>query len=367
MSLSEVINLFELGGNLRSIRPYGRSHINETYLIETLGENGSSRYILQKVNTDVFPKVEKIMENVVRITTYLSEKVREHGGNPDREVLHVVPTKDGKNCCHLEGRGYYRMYRFIDGASRLETARSPEDFHEGAFAYGNFQSMLIDFPTDALYETIPDLHNIKQSIERLYQAADEDRLFRLASAAKEWDQIMRHKDNVEALETAICHQHLPVRVTHNNIRLNNVLLDNESGKGLCVINLDAVMPGILPYDFGDALRFGANTAAEDETNRKKVSFDLHLYQMELWGYLEGCDGSITKKEILLLPRGVLVVTFEHAVRYLTDYLFGDRYFTAAYEEHNLDRCRNQLELLKDIESKWESLIRITMHMVRQYA
>ena len=312
------------------------------------------KYILQRINTEIFHDVDGLMENIVGVTDYLRKKIKAAGGDFEREALQVVPTKDGASYCRAEG-GCYRMYRFISNAVSYDAVRSPGDFYESALAFGTFQSLLSDYPAETLHETIPDFHNTPKRFADFCQAVNKDVMGRVALARKEIDFLMEREQELSILTDLQEAGELPLRVTHNDTKLNNVMLDAETGKGVCVIDLVTVMPGLSINDFGDSIRFGANTAAEDETDLSKVSLDLGLYEQYVNGFLKGCQGSLTKKELELLPMGAKMMTMECGMRFLADYLSGDTYFRIHKEHHNLDRCRTQLALTADMERKWEQM------------
>ena len=247
------------------------------------------------------------------------------------------------------------MYRFISNAVSYDAVRSPGDFYESALAFGTFQSLLSDYPAETLHETIPDFHNTPKRFADFCQAVNKDVMGRVALARKEIDFLMEREQELSVLTDLQKAGELPLRVTHNDTKLNNVMLDAKTGKGVCVIDLDTVMPGLSVNDFGDSIRFGANTAAEDETDLSKVSLDLGLYEQYVNGFLKGCQGSLTKKELEMLPMGAKMMTMECGMRFLADYLSGDTYFRIHKEHHNLDRCRTQLALTADMERKWEQM------------
>ena len=354
MDKHEIVQLFALEGTIAGVQEYGSGHINRTELVEMEKDGQREKYILQRINTEIFHDVDGLMENIVGVTDYLRKKIKAAGGDFEREALQVVPTKDGASYCRAEG-GCYRMYRFISNAVSYDAVRSPGDFYESALAFGTFQSLLSDYPAETLHETIPDFHNTPKRFADFCQAVNKDVMGRVALARKEIDVLMERELELSILTDLQEAGELPLRVTHNDTKLNNVMLDAETGKGVCVIDLDTVMPGLSINDFGDSIRFGANTAAEDETDLSKVSLDLGLYEQYVNGFLKGCQGSLTKKELELLPMGAKMMTMECGMRFLADYLSGDTYFRIHKEHHNLDRCRTQLALTADMERKWEQM------------
>lgn len=357
MDKHEIVKMFAVEGTVADIKEYGSGHINRTYLVE-LGKDGQQeKYIFQQINTEIFHNVDQLMENIVGVTTHVSNKIKARGGDPDREALQVIPAKDGGSYCRVEEK-CYRMYRFITDAVSLDAVEKPEDFYESALAFGTFQSLLSDYPADTLHETIPDFHNTPKRLAVFCDAVKADVCGRASSVSDEIGFILAHDQEMHVLTDLLKDGKLPLRVTHNDTKLNNVMLDAETGKGLCVIDLDTVMPGLSLYDFGDSIRFGANTAAEDETDLSKVSLDMGLYEQYVRGYLQGCRGSLTPKELEMLPMGAKIMTMECGMRFLTDYLSGDTYFRIHRPHQNLDRCRTQLALAADMERKWAQMEQI---------
>ena len=352
MEKENILRQFELDFPPSSVSSYGQGHINRTYLVET---SGNERYILQGINKTVFPRPEELMENIVKVTLYLKDMIEKSGGNPDRETLTLVPALDGKSFFKDEEGEYYRVYRFIEDAVTLNAVGQLMDFYESGIAFGRFQSMLRDFPAETLHCVIPDFHNTAKRFLALEKAVELDMCGRKEEVKKEIDFIWERRQEMSLLEDMQKAGALPLRVTHNDTKLNNVMLDKKSHKALCVIDLDTVMPGLSVHDFGDAIRFGANTAAEDERDLQKVSLSLELYDIYKKGFLQGCEGSLTKDELRMLPMGAKMMTLECGMRFLTDYLSGDTYFKVAREKHNLDRCRCQLALAADMERKWNEM------------
>lgn len=339
---------FRFDGKLKSCKEYGSGHINSTYLVQT--DTGRS-YILQRVNRFVFSDPKAVMENVGAVTEYL----REHGGDAG-QTLQFVPSDAGVYYHVDEAGEFWRCYEYTDGLC-LEAPESDKDFYESAIAFGRFQEMLKDFPAETLHETIPMFHNTINRYKLFKEALALDRVGRAGNVAEEVRFIMEREEEAGTLCRLLDAGELPLRVTHNDTKLNNVLLDKDTHEALCVLDLDTVMPGSSLYDFGDSIRFGAATAAEDEKDLSKMSINLHLFRVYTAGYLTACR-SLTEKETELLPLGAKIITLELAVRFLTDYLDGDRYFKTAYPEHNLVRARTQLKLVADMEAKWEEMCRI---------
>ncbi len=357
--IGEVAAQFQTEGGAVEHAPYGNGHINDTFLVvcET-GEGRRKRYILQRMNRSIFKMPQQLMENVVNVTEYLRGMIARRGGDPDRETLNVVKTKDGSNY-YLDGQGdYWRMFLFVEQTVCLEKVESAKDFYDSAVAFGNFQKMLSDYPAQTLHETIPNFHNTPSRFSDFRRAVREDKMGRAAQAKEEIEFALAREKDTRVLTDMLKAGELPLRVTHNDTKLNNILFDADTKKAICIIDLDTVMPGLSHYDFGDSIRFGASTGAEDEKDLDKIEMDLSLFEAFTKGYLEGCGGSLTEKEIEMLPMGAKLMTYECGIRFLADFLEGDTYFKIHRDGHNLDRARTQFKLVKDMEDKWADMAAI---------
>ena len=353
---------FMVCGEPTDIRPYGNGHINDTYLVEM--QKGGQRWklILQGINNDIFMQPAQLMENILGVTSHLRGKIEAAGGDPERETLNVVCTMDGRPYYRDEDGNYYRVYKFIDNAVCYDAVESPRDFYESAVAFGHFQSMLADFPAHKLHETIPGFHDTAARFRRFCEVVKQDKMGRAGEMEKEIQFVLNHRDLAEELGKMQSSGALPLRVTHNDTKLNNIMLDKATGKAICVIDLDTVMPGLAVNDFGDSIRFGASTAAEDEVDLSKVECSMELFEAYTAGFTQGCAGRLTENELKSLPLGARVMTYECGMRFLTDYLEGDVYFKVHREGHNRDRCRTQFKLVADMEAKRPEMDRI----IRKY-
>ena len=352
----EIAPKFALEGTLTEAIPYGSGHINDTVRLTCELENGKQkRYILQRMNDDIFKNPVELMENVMNVTSFLRKKIVERGGDPERETLNVIRTVDGKNFLEDEDGDFWRTYIFIENATSLDMVRTPEDFYNSAVAFGNFQLLLQDYPAATLHETIPNFHNTVSRFADFKKAVEEDVCGRAKEVQDEIRFVMEREADTHVICDALAKGEIPLRVTHNDTKLNNIMIDNETGKGICVIDLVTVMPGSALYDYGDSIRFGASTGAEDEKNLDLVSCDMGLFEIYTKGYVEGCGGSLTEKEIRMMPMGAKLMTLECGMRFLADYLQGDVYFKIHRPEHNLDRCRTQFKLVADMEKKWDEM------------
>ncbi len=347
----EAIDGFKLPGELKECIRYGSGHINDTYRLTYETPQGTKRYILQRMSTSIFKKPLELMENVSGVTAWLRKKIIENGGDPERETLTLVKSNDGLPYFVDSTGEYWRVYLFIEGATCYDAVKDDNDFYQSAVAFGHFQRLLADYPAETLHETIKDFHNTPDRLEKFKKAVAEDICGRAASVQKEIDFILEREELTHALYDLQLDGRLPLRVTHNDTKLNNIMIDDETGKAICVIDLDTVMPGLTANDFGDSIRFGASTALEDEQDLSKVSCDLHLFDVYARGFIEGCGGALTDLEIDMLPMGAILMTFENGIRFLTDHLEGDHYYHIHREGHNLDRCRTQLTLVKDMQEK----------------
>ena len=347
----EAIDGFKLPGELKECIRYGSGHINDTYRLTYETPQGTKRYILQRMSKSIFKKPVELMENVSGVTAWLRKKIIENGGDPERETLTLVKSNDGLPYFVDSTGEYWRVYLFIEGATCYDAVKDDNDFYQSAVAFGHFQRLLADYPAETLHETIKDFHNTPDRLEKFKKAVAEDICGRAASVQKEIDFILEREELTHALYDLQLDGRLPLRVTHNDTKLNNIMIDDETGKAICVIDLDTVMPGLTANDFGDSIRFGASTALEDEQDLSKVSCDLHLFDVYARGFIEGCGGALTDLEIDMLPMGAILMTYENGIRFLTDHLAGDHYFHIHREGHNLDRCRTQLTLVKDMQEK----------------
>ena len=363
-TIDNAIAAFRLAGIPRSVNPHGNGHINDTYLVICDDAGNVKKYILQRMNHSIFRNPQALMENVAGVTSYLQEKIRERNGDPNRETLSVIKTKDGKNYFEDSLHNFWRVFPFIEDTYCLEKVENAGDFYDCAQAFGSFQRQLADYPAETLHETIPLFHHTPSRFQAFQKAVREDPLGRADSVREEINFALAREADTHVLTDLLEKGELPLRVTHNDTKLNNILFDAVTKKALCIIDLDTVMPGLSLYDFGDAIRTGANTGAEDETDLSKIGLDLSLFETFTDGFLTGCAGSLTPLEIELLPMGAKLMTYECGIRFLADYLVGDVYFKIHREHHNLDRARTQFKLVADMEAKWEEMAEIVRRLSR---
>lgn len=361
-----VAGSFNIDGTCIKAAPYGNGHINDTYAAYYKMANGTEkRYLIQGINTDIFTNPEKLMDNIANVTAFLKTKITENGGDPLKETLTIVKTKENKNFYKDENGRYWRCYIFIEDAISYEIVEKPEDFYTVARAFGNFQTLLADYPADTLYESIPNFHNTPSRFNDFKAAVKEDIMGRAKDVQAEIQFFLDRESDTHVITDLMAAGELPTRVTHNDTKLNNILIDPKTGKGLCVIDLDTVMPGTALNDYGDSIRFGASTALEDETDLSKVSIDLNLFELFTKGFLETAGKVFNKAEIDNLPMAAKLMTLECGMRFLGDYLNGDTYFKITREHHNLDRARTQIKLVSDMESKWEQMKEIVKKISKE--
>ena len=354
--MNDWILKFQIKGTPVHYSRYGCGHINETYLVTC---DSGINYILQKINKNIFKQPEELMENVSAVTTYLAE----HCEDP-RASLHLVPGVDGKSFYQDANEEYWRMYEFVYSTVCLQKAETPKDFYYSGLAFGKFQGELAGFPAQTLHEAIKDFHNTRARFDQLHAAMEVNFENRKAQCAKELEFALARECEGGIIVDKLANGELPLRVTHNDTKLNNVLFDYDTRTPLCVIDLDTIMPGSSLYDYGDSIRFGASTAAEDEQDLDKVWCDMDLFRTYTEGFLEGCGGRLTQKEVEMLPVGAKMMTLECGIRFLADYLNGDTYFRTHYPQQNLDRARTQFKLVADMEAKWEQMHNIVKETVK---
>lgn len=336
--------------------PFGNGHINDTYLTNT-----EPKYVVQKINKNVFPHPEEVMDNIIGVTEHIAGKVVAEGGDPTRATLKMLRAADGKPYCIAPDGQYYRAYIYVGGVVSCDSVDDNNQLYEAAKTFGKFQNMLADYPAEKLHETIVNFHNTVSRYAQFKDALSADKAGRAASVPDEIRFVLDREKDAGIVVDAISDGRIPLRVTHNDTKLNNVLLDEKTGEGVCVIDLDTVMPGSLLYDYGDALRFGASSGAEDEKDLSKIWFCVDKFEAFTRGFIEALP-SITDAELELLPFAIKLMTLECGARFLADYLNGDVYFKTKYPEHNLDRARTQFKLVAQIEEKMDQL-KATVHSI----
>ena len=355
--LQSAANAFDFGGPvLCDAHHYGEGHINDTFVVWR--EDHSKRFILQRINTDTFTDPVGLMENICGVTRHLRAKILAEGGDPARETLNVIPTLSGSTFYLDADGGAWRAYDFVEDTICLQQVGSETDFRTVAETLGKFQNQLEDYPASTLHETIARFHDTPNRYANFEKALAADALGRAKNITSEIEFIHAREQDCHVLLDQLAAGEIPLRVTHNDTKINNVLIDAATGKGICVIDLDTVMPGLSAYDFGDSIRTGANDCAEDEPDQSKVHFDLHLYEVFAKGYLSTAGASMSMAEKKSLAWGARLMTLECGIRFLTDYLEGDHYFHSARPDHNLDRARTQFTLVRQIEEVFDQMLEI---------
>lgn len=353
----EIVNRFLIQGECVSAVPYGDGHINDTYAV-TMDHAGSSRrYIFQRINSNVFRDVPRLMANIERVCTHAAGKLRDSGcPDPERRALTLVPGSAGGSFYQDGDGSYWRAYLFIERATGHSVIKTAGQAYEAAWAFGDFQKLLVDLPGERLNETILNFHNTRKRFSDFIKALDEDRMNRAVTCRKEIAWVQKHEALAGRLLELFEKGLIPERVTHNDTKLNNVLLDDDSGKAACVIDLDTVMPGLVLYDFGDLVRTSTSPVAEDEPDLSKVRLQENMFEALVKGYLDSSREFLVSEEVFNLPLSGMVITFETGLRFLADYLAGDVYFKIRHADHNLIRSRTQFALVDSMERNYEMMV-----------
>jgi hypothetical protein len=353
----EIVTNFQFEGTLVNAEPIGAGHINDTYLAEFDTNGSSKRYILQRINRHVFANPQGMMNNIRLVTNHLREKILTAGGDAQRETLTLIPTVADKSYLETNEGECWRSYQFINNARTYDMVENIQQAYSAGTAFGKFLNWLSDFLSHILIETIPDFHNTRKRFDKFVDAVEKDDLNLAQTVDAEIAFILQRETDVSILVDAYQAGELPLRVTHNDTKLNNVMIDNVTGEGVCVIDLDTVMPGLALYDYGDAIRSITNTAAEDEQELSRVKFDKQVFEAYTRGYLEAVGDVLSSREKELLSFSAILMTLECGMRFLTDHLQGDRYFRVNRLGHNLDRCRAQIKMVLEIEERQEMMQR----------
>ena len=363
----EAIAAFAYEGTLIADTVYGSGHINDTFrLTFAVGNMGDLDVILQRMNADAFPHPEQLMENIAGVTGFLKKKIIARGGDPERETLNIIPTVDNKPYYRDTNGDYWRSYRFITGASSFDQVETPQQFYESAVAFGSFQRLLADYPAETLHETIPGFHDTRARFAAFEKAVREDVVGRAAEVQKEIAFFLERKETACYFAGRLDRGELPIRVTHNDTKINNVLFDEATRKALVVIDLDTVMPGLVGHDFGDAIRFAANFVEEDSPEADKAGVNLNIYWAFAEGFLKETAATLTPREVETLGLSCFALACELATRFLDDYIVGDKYFKIKNAEHNLVRTRCQIALAKDMLLKMDAMNAIVMDCYNRY-
>ena len=357
--LHEVLEAFDFGNPVVGAMRFGYGHINDTFCVHTQPEDDPcNSFILQRMSASAFKHPDQLMSNIIGVTEYLGKKITEAGGDRSREAMEVIRPKNGEPYYTDSEGGAWRVFPFVKDIYCYQTVESPELFAASGRTFGKFQRMLDGYPAETLFETIPNFHNTEDRLAKLKEAIEKDIMGRAKDCQAEIEFAMARQADCSVALQALREGRLPLRVTHNDTKLNNVLIDKKTGEGMCVIDLDTTMPGLSINDFGDSIRFGANHCAEDEKDLSKMYIDLDLFRIYAEAYLEGAGGALTDTEIEYMPWGAKLMTLECGMRFLTDYLAGDTYFRIHREGQNLDRCRTQFKLVSSMEENWDEMCAI---------
>ena len=350
-NLKTILLNFEIPESIKDVKPVGTGKINVTY--EVICQN--KRYILQKINADLFNPVEKLMNNISLICDYLKAKLEKTGGDPNRECLTIVKTKTGKSFYKTLNNEYYRVFIFIEGTKSLEVIENEKDFYYTALAYGKFNKLVSDFDASKLYEILPNFHNTPVRYQNLLEAIKNNKSKRLNTCEKEINFLKKHEKFYSCITDLLDSKKMPMRVTHNDTKLSNVLLDEKTGEPVCVVDLDTIMPGSWCYDFGDSIRSGCKSGSSDSKEANLINFRMDLFKIYVKGFLEALGKDITEIEKDNLANSAVLITLEQAIRYLSDYLDGDVYYRVNDPLQNLYRCRVQIKLAQDMLNNLEEM------------
>lgn len=356
MEFSDILSNFAINGEFISCEPYGSGLINRTY-VAVYNEGGKRvRYIVQRINTNLFKNVDGLMNNIKIVTEFNRAEIVKRGGDPNRESLTLVPTENGGTYFRTEEGDCYRVYVFIENAKGYDVVEKPEHFYESAVAFGKFAMLLDRFDSSKLFEVLPDFHNTVKRFGNFKKSLEADKFNRAKDVKKEIEFALNREKITHTIVDLLASGKMPSRVTHNDTKLNNVLIDTRTDKAVSVIDLDTMMPGSICYDFGDSIRFGCNPCLEDTPETEKVIFNMPLFETYTKGYLSVFGDTITDIERKNLPMGAILMTYECGIRFLTDYLDGDVYFRKTREGQNIDRTRSQFKLVSDMEKRYDEML-----------
>lgn len=360
--IKDIISHFPFKGDFIEAKETKTGLINTTFVLTFGDECGEYKYVLQKINTNVFTNPDELMSNIMNVTAFLRNKIKQNGGNPQRETLTFLYTNDSSPYFKDVENDCWRAYEHIGGCYTCDSVDEASKAYRAGKAFGHFQKLLSDYPADGLFETIKNFHNTPSRFADLEKAIEENKAGRLASVQKEIDFARSRISDASKLTDMLASEELPIRVTHNDTKINNVLFNQITNEAFCVIDLDTIMPGLSLYDFGDSIRTGAVTKDENERNLQTVSLDMELYEAYTDGFLSEAGEFLTQNEVNEMAFSVKLMALEVGVRFLTDYLNGDTYFSISYPDNNIDRCRNQFRLVEDVESKLDKMNEITQKL-----
>lgn len=355
MDYNKIMQAFGVQDEILICEPFGSGHINDTYRVVTKTEKGEKEYVLQRMNTQIFQNPVGLMNNIKLVTEYMREIIIKKGGDPERETLHFYPTTDGKMYYIDEEGKYWRLEDMVMRSLSYDLAANREMFASTGEAFGQFMADLADFPAEELVEVIPNFHNTRVRYQTFVSEVEANRAGRIEDCRPEIEFALARKELAESIVKQLENNELPLRVTHNDTKINNILMDADTDQPLCIIDLDTIMPGACAYDFGDSIRFGASSALEDEKDLDKVYMKLDLFEAYTEGYMKAVGKTLTPAEAKSLAVGAMLLTYETGIRFLGDYLNGDVYFKTHRPGQNLDRARTQLKLVADMEAKFDQM------------
>ncbi|GGH14398.1 phosphotransferase enzyme family protein [Mucilaginibacter phyllosphaerae] len=362
---AEVVSHFKCAADANSCKAYGSGHINDTFLLKNVSAAGPD-YLLQRINHNIFSDVERLTDNMRRVTEHLKYKIREHGtGDPLKEVMTLIPT-DSNRFFYQDSTGdYWRMFYFLSDTKSYDVVQTPKQAYEGGKAFGKFQYMLSDIPAGQLFEVIPDFHNIQKRLQYLTEAVSKDTCKRVQYVSAELQMVEKYAEDMQYFQQPGQAAVLPKRVIHNDTKFNNVLL-NSNDEAQCVIDLETVMDGYVAYDFGDAIRTIINTTTEDEADLSRIKLNMPLFNAYVQGYFKEASKFLTDTEVNSLMKGALLLPYMQAVRFLTDHINGDIYFKIKFEGHNLQRARAQLRLMQMLDANAGAMHQIIVNEMNSY-
>lgn len=366
-AIKNILPNFSFKGKYQGVTELVNGNVNNTYLLDYLDGSTRNQYTLQHINTYVFKNPHEVMANIAAVTEHLRGNLARNQENVDRRVLELIKTTRGGNLYEDEMGEYWRAYAYITDAQALDIVESPAQMEEVGRGFGNFQKLLYDFPAHQLHQSIPNFHHTLKRFYAFVRAVDLDKAGRVKSLEAEIEFMFSRRRMMGEIIKLLDDKQIPLRVTHNDTKANNVLLDKVTGKAICVIDLDTVMPGSVLYDYGDAIRFGSSTAAEDEPDTGKIRLDMEKAEAFTRGFIQETNGFLTEEELLRLPLGIKVLTCELAMRFLTDYIDGDVYFKVHSPDHNLVRARAQMALLRDVEAHEADLAAMCEGYIRRFS
>lgn len=364
--IQNICNQFNIYGNITRIKTFTSGHINSTYLIDVSEQDSLKQFVLQRINHNVFKNPDNVMDNITNVTNHIKQQIRSKGEHSSRRVLRFYPTNNGKYYYEDNNGDYWRIYKYVNNSITFDNTENLKVLEETGKAFGEFQLLLDKYPIKDLHIIIPHFHNTVNRYKIFRDTISNNPVNRAQNVQTEINEFLMLEDLATKMYKMQKNNELPLRVTHNDTKCNNVLFDKNTNNHLCVIDLDTVMPGLVGFDFGDAIRFAANTCKEDETNLEMVKLDLEKFEAFTRGFLSEVGSHLTPKELETLSLGAITMSIECGLRFLTDYIDGDNYFKISYEDHNLDRACCQLALAQDMIKNYYQMQQIVENCIKEY-